>query len=252
MQKRYAKAIALIALTAPLGACNSFLGIHFARHARSAEPAVAEAARAAPETDAGRQQLTNGQTGLAIESFQKALASGEPAAPAVNGLGVAYARLGRFELALQYFKQAMDADPSDQRYQANVARLMQSPTFAMRRDGDLVAAQLQAEQAAAIPAAAQAASAAPAIGKLQRVSRGEVRIVSAAPEAAPVRTARVDGRFRPLVKITFADTPTPISATQGAAVKVDARFRPLVRVTLPEQDSSASKIDSAGQKDARR
>lgn len=251
MHKRYAKTIALIALTVPLGACNSFLGIHFARHARNPDPAVAEAARA-PATEAGRKQLTDGQTALAIESFQQALASGEPVAPAVNGLGVAYARLGRFELALQYFKQAMAADPLDPRYEANAARLMQSPTFAMRREADLAAAQLKAEQAAVVPATAQAASAVPAVGKLQRVSRGEVRIVTAAPEAAPLRTARVDGRFRPVVKITFADTALPISATQGAGVKVDARFRPLVRVTLPDQESSAPKVEAARQKDARR
>lgn len=251
MQKRYAKTIALIALTVPLGACNSFLGIHFARHARNPEPAVAEAARA-PATEAGRKQLTDGQTALAIESFQQALASGEPIAPAVNGLGVAYARLGRFELALQYFKQAMAADPLDPRYEANAARLMQSPTFAMRREADLAAAQLKAEQAAVVPATVQTASAAPTVGRLQRVSRGEVRIVTAVPEAAPLRSARVDSRFRPLVKITFADAPARVSATRGAGVKVDARFRPLVRVTLPEQDAPAAKIDTAGQKDARR
>lgn len=249
MQKRYAKTIALIALTVPLGACNSFLGIHFARHARNPEPAVAEAARA-PATEAGRKQLTDGQTALAIESFQQALASGEPIAPAVNGLGVAYARLGRFELALQYFKQAMAADPLDPRYEANAARLMQSPTFAMRREADLAAEQLKAEQAAVV-AATQTASAAPAVGRLQRVSRGEVRIVTAAPESAPLRSARVDSRFRPLVKITFADAPAPVSATQGAGVKVDARFRPLVRVTLPEQNAPL-KTEAAGQKDARR
>lgn len=251
MQKGFARPIALIALTVPLSACNSFLGIHFARHARNPEPTIAEAARA-PATEVGRQQLTDGQTGLAIESFQKALADGEPVAPAVNGLGVAYARLGRFELALQYFKQAMAADPLEQRYQANVSRLMGSPTFAMRREADLAGAQLRAEQAAAVPATVQAASAEPAVGKLQRVSRGEVRIVTAAPEAAPLRTARIDGRFRPLVKITFADTSAPASALQRAGVKVDARFRPLVRVPLPERGSSASKVEATGQKEARR
>lgn len=261
MQRHFTRAIVLIALSAPLGACNSFLGLHFARHARSPDPAMAEASPvgaarpAGPATEAGRRQLADGQTGLAIESFQKALSDGEPTAPAVNGLGVAYARLGRFELALQCFQRALAADPADARYEENIARLMRSPTFAMRHESDLAAAALKAEQDAGASGPAQASNELPAAGRMQRVSRGEVRIVTVAPGPAPLRAARIDRRFRPLVRVTFAEPPAgppPTSAAHDAATTVDARFRPLVRVTFPDQGVTQAQADPAGNRDARR
>lgn len=206
------RALVVIALVAPLGGCNSFLGIHFARQAPRAAPAAAPAPALAANTEsataAGRRQLTDGQTGLAIESFQRAMAAGEPIAPAVNGLGVAYARLERFDLAQRYFQQAIASDPANSHYADNLARLMRSPALAARRDGDIAREALQA--AAAAPVAGkttQAANAAAAVGKLQRVSRGEVRIASAPPQAAPAAPgqARVDSRFKPLVRISIAD-----------------------------------------------
>jgi tetratricopeptide (TPR) repeat protein len=261
MQRHFTRAIVLIALAAPLGACNSFLGLHLARHARNPDPVAAEASQvgatqtAGPATEAGRRQLADGQTGLAIESFQKALSDGEPIAPAVNGLGVAYARLGRFELALQCFQQALAADPADARYQENIARLMRSPTFAMRHDGDLVTAALKAEQEAGGVGPAQASNELPAIGRIQRVSRGEVRIVTVAPGTAPLRAAQINARFRPLVRVTFAEplaAQPPLSAAHSTAAKVDGRFRPLVRVTFPEQGAAQAPAGPAGKRDAPR
>jgi tetratricopeptide (TPR) repeat protein len=216
------RAAALIALSLPLGACNSFLGIHFARHTPRAAPSAATvpAQAAQSATAIGRQQLADGQTGLAIESFQRALASGEEVAPALNGMGVAYARLERFDLAQRYFQQAMASDPANPKYGDNLARLMRSPVFALRRESDIARAVIAAsppleiaDQAAG--SVGRSATAAPAVGSLQRVSRGEVRIATVAPQSAPVARgqATLDRQFKPLVRIALggAEPPRPQS-----------------------------------------
>lgn len=229
MRHIHMRAVVMIALSMPLGACNSFLGIHFARHAPKTVPAAAaspavELAATDAETTAGRQQLADGQIGLALESFQRALAKGEPPAPAINGLGVAYARLGRYDLARRYFEEAAASDPADPRYSDNLTRLMRSPTFAMRHESDIAAVAVKADQIAAIAAnPAGSPNPQPAVGQLQRVSRGEVRIATIAPQSAPVgsRQVQVDARYRPSVRLSLADA---------------SRVRPqsFVRITLPQ------------------
>lgn len=257
MPKHLVRAVVLIALSVPLGACNSFLGIHFARQAPKAERIAVRPANAAaaPATEFGRRQLADGQIGLAVESFRKALESGEPAAPAINGMGVAYARLGNFELALRYFQRAMEIDPANGRYAANLARLTQSPAFAMRRERDLAAAALAS--AAKVPTGqAGPSEERVALGKIERISRGEVRITTAAPQPAPTRTAtHVDQRFRPLIRISFAGSdaagaaPTPARA---AAAGVDKRFRPLVRVPFTKPRAAPAMPDATAKASAKR
>jgi len=203
------RAAVLIALSLPLGACNSFLGIHFARHTpRAVPPAAAVPAQAAQSATAiGRQQLADGQTGLAIESFQRALASGEEVAPALNGMGVAYARLERFDLAQRYFEQAIASDPANPRYADNLTRLTRSPVFAMLQARQIArTAALQIDAPAALGTRpAQTAVSATATGKMQRVSRGEVRIATVAPQSAPVARgqAMLERQFKPLVRIAL-------------------------------------------------
>lgn len=243
MSHFHTRALLVTMLALPLGACNSFLGINLARHAPRAAP-VAPAAPAlaggeASATVAGRALLAEGRTGLAIESFQRALASGEPIAPAVNGLGVAYARLGRFDLAQRYFRQAMASDPADPRYADNLARLMTSPTFVLRRDGDAVQATLRA---AAVPQASAPMSAnaraEPVMGRLQRVSRGEVRIATAPAQPAPIavqRAAKVDDQFKPLVRFSIAE-PSP----QGSIRVVLPKAKPADVATAPNGEAGTA------------
>lgn len=248
MRQVHIRALALIALSAPLGACNSFLGIHFARHAapvpeirlqpQSAQ-AAADAAGGQSATALGRRQLAEGQVGLAIETFRKALAGGEPIAPAVNGLGVAYARIGRFDLAQRYFEQAIASDPVEPKYADNLARLMRSPALAMRRDGDMVAAALKAAAPVVEAKAERNARAEPAQGQLQRVSRGEVRIATAPPQAPPItlRTAAVDSKFKPLVRFSLAELP-----------EAKAQHQPTgpIRIVLPEPTGAdAATVEAA-------
>lgn len=237
MRKASFTALLLAAGALPLGACTSLFGIHFAHNKPKVRPIDGETpmqaatAASASSTEAGRQHLADGRIGLAVESFQKALGAGEPIAPAANGLGVAYARLGRFELALRYFQEAVAAAPSDPRYSENIGRLTRSPAMAMRHDADLASAALEA------PVKHQDATAAAEPGRLQRVSRGEVRIVTVPAQSAPVRSAGMQGekRFKPIVRLTIPEA-APVQP------------RSFVRITLPEPKPALN----AGEKTARR
>lgn len=165
-----------------LSGCASIFGERFA--AKFSKFKSAEVAVAAPDsgkdktlfTDQGRKQLAEGQTGAALDSFRLAFATGEPSAPAFNGMGVAYVRLGMFEHAQRFFGLAIEAAPDEERYRSNMARLMTSPLLALRKDGDrapaIAAPSLaKAPEVMAVPAALET-------GKLMRVSRNEFRIVT--------------------------------------------------------------------------
>lgn len=199
MLRHAIRCTALIGATLALSGCATIFGKEFAaRWSKPRPAATSPEAPAKPElaryTDEGRRQLADGQTGAALDSFRLALLSGEPSGPAYNGLGVAYVRLGMFDNAQKLFAMAIEAAPNEQRYRDNLARLMVSPLVATRRDGERSAAVAAAgaELAAAKPAPATAAALRP--GQLERVSRGEFRIVTVpqtgtAPAADTKRTA---------------------------------------------------------------
>lgn len=78
----------------------------------------------------GRQQLANGQISAAVASFRLAAMDQTTQADAFNGLGVAYARLGRADLADRYFSAAIEARPEDMRFAGNLMRLRQQVMLA--------------------------------------------------------------------------------------------------------------------------
>lgn len=184
----------IIGASFALSGCASIFGEKFAAKFHRAKPASVEMASKKPVADPahytnlGRSQLTAEQTGAAIESFRLALAFREPPAPAYNGMGIAYVRLGMFEQAQELFDMAIKAAPEEEKYRANMARLMSSPLLAQRKDGD------RAAKIAAAAASAKVVAEAPVAGRLTRVSRGEFHISTVsgsgeAPIAKPVRTA---------------------------------------------------------------
>lgn len=59
----------------------------------------------------GKRELQLGNFGLAVEAFQAELRTKPDSIPALNGLAVAYARLGRADAAQQYFDRATALDP---------------------------------------------------------------------------------------------------------------------------------------------
>ena len=219
-------ATACIAL-APLmlGGCTVFHKLGFG-HARSVQQAsrVNEAMPAVSAdhfTAIGRAQLDAGNLGLAIEAFQQAIGTGEARGSALNGLGVAYAKLGGVELATQLFRQAMAEDPASERFAANLALLEQSQKSREAPGGVLTAEGTGAEAAA--PAAPR--SAAPETGAVT-VAQAEGRLVQVAPREFTIHTLR----------------PHPAVATAAATprrVTVPGAFRPIVRIVLRPQTPAA-------------
>ncbi len=212
--------LALLCLALP--GCSSLFGSNkMAAQTGTAQQmqvaAKAAEARPAVHTMAGRSALDQGSAGIAIESFTRAVTSGEAPAPAFNGLGVAYARIGRYDLAQRYFERAAQIDPVDTRYQANLARLMRSPLYARRFQADETRAMLakaEGEQAKAAQTR-QAAAAAP----LQRIGGNQFTLRTVAPAAgsAPVRTAMVVSRAKPAAPVTAKSVEAAFDASVGKA-----------------------------------
>jgi len=115
-----------------LGGCQSIFGHHARLDVRPAGGEVSSATYAVALAE-GRQELMRGEVGLAIVSLQTAATQPDTAAAAHNGLGVAYAMLGRGDLAERYFQQAVAEDPAEAKYAANLARYYQSREAALAR-----------------------------------------------------------------------------------------------------------------------
>lgn len=198
-----------------LGGCTMFHKLGFG-HARSVEQASSGSPVVTDGfTAAGRVQLDAGNPGLAIEAFQQGLGIGEPRAPALNGLAVAYARIGRVDLAAQLFRQAMAEDPASDRYAANLALLEQSQQPPAAPDSVRTAEQADAQITAPQPAAAPAT-------KVAEAPSGQIdgRLVQIAPREFAIRTVRSQN----------AGTASLAGATRQ--VTVPAGFRPIVRIAL--------------------
>ncbi|MFZ5467653.1 MAG: LytR C-terminal domain-containing protein [Pseudomonadota bacterium] len=61
--------------------------------------------------EAGLAHYSAGRYGLALESFQQALARHPNSIKALNAVAASYDRLGRFDVAMQYYHRALDIDP---------------------------------------------------------------------------------------------------------------------------------------------
>lgn len=128
--KRYIpRLLALVPLALALSGCGVLQKLGLV-HGNKGTRGVPELAHADLLTQLGRSQLDNAQPGLAAKTFEQALANGERPAPAFNGLGVSYAKIGKTALAAKFFTMAAQADPENQSYQANLALLYRSAQMA--------------------------------------------------------------------------------------------------------------------------
>lgn len=125
-----ASRLALCAVGAvTLSGCQLMSSLHLAHGVSRSEPGSAD--KELYFTARGRALLQAGQPGAAIEAFNLALATGEAPAPIYNGLGIAYARIGRPDLAYRFFQKAKMSDPANPTYAANLDRLVKSPQFTL-------------------------------------------------------------------------------------------------------------------------
>lgn len=226
-----------------LGGCNSLFGDKIAiRPAQNMAAPELNSEYAATQLEAARQALREDRLSDAIAGFRNARVDAGQAAAAANGLAVAYARLGRPDLAERYFNQAIMLAPEDTRYAANLQRFHRanaaeqairtasssepaSPVEAVRTA--LPDSQRQAAVVVSRPAS-----------RLVRVSGGEVQLAQAramAPRPAVVALARPDRASYP-VRIGLSSREVFVgrkpAAAQLSAAKVAARQEYPVKISI--------------------
>jgi tetratricopeptide (TPR) repeat protein len=190
----------VVAAAVSLGGCQSFPLTSWMF--KKDRPAVEEhqlAGNTAGALEEGGAFLREGNLSAAVASYRIALLDRATRADASNGLGVAYAKLGRDDLAARYFMGAIDAEPDNPKYVANLLRLQQQVFLARRVDdigqGEALAATASA---AALSRQADAGAAGSRTSDLvERISRGEVQI----------RT-RPDLGNAPRMAVAFASRPS--------------------------------------------
>jgi Flp pilus assembly protein TadD len=218
---RLLKVSATLLATVALSGCASIFGHGFADHGTAQSAPVLSVGTI--ELAAARRAMDAGMTAEAIDHFRAAQTDPQALPAASNGLGVAYARLGRFDLADRYFRMAMALEPANQRFAANMLRLQGDYALAQAR-----AAETTRLAEAAKPAVAVAAADRP--GALERVSRGEVRIRTV-PVAAAAPVAVVASR-----DALPARTTGPVS---GQSIRARAPAGYPVRIDLTKNAGSA-------------
>ncbi|MGV3512823.1 MAG: hypothetical protein ACO1OX_12565 [Novosphingobium sp.] len=172
MKQTYIRLLMVAPVALSLSGCGVMKKLGIFHGPRTAKAAV-QVASADALTQIGRSQLDENNPGLAAKSFEQALAAGEKPAPAFNGLGVAYARMGRADLAARYFGLAAKADPENERYSANLATLHKSTQMARLRAPDPQSTKV-AQASATAPFASPTAK---EEGRIVRLSPVEVKIV---------------------------------------------------------------------------
>lgn len=132
---------------------------------------------------AAKRQLALGNMGLAIDGFRKAVRENPSSADALNGLAVAYDRIGRFDLSREAFEQALALAPSDRAIMHNLER---SLTAQGRHAEAGRLAREMGEVTVAIPAPADLAKAEPPTAptpktnsrmRIERTSPREVALI---------------------------------------------------------------------------
>src|SRR5687768_14173450 len=105
---RFGHAVALVTAACMLAGCQTIFGSDRGMGAAAEQDFEQQAAReAAEQLKLGRAHLDRRKYGAAIAAFRSARLDPAHAATAQNGLAVAYAQLGRPDLAERYFRLAM-------------------------------------------------------------------------------------------------------------------------------------------------
>lgn len=174
----------------------------------------------------GRVQLSQGHISAAVATYRLARMDPSTAAQAENGLGVAYAKLGRFDLADRYFRSAVEREPQDMRFTANLLRLQR--TVMMARAKLRTAEPVLAKAEPAAEPRGKVASAPP----VHRLSDGIVKI-----------STREDLGARPQVAIAFLERPekalpeaepeTPVEEVAEAAKPIEESSKQKV-IVVPQ------------------
>ena len=220
--KKVPATLAALAVVMPLSGCQSFINaFNFGDHTRSTQPLFGEA-----DLEEGRRLLADGQYGNAIPALQRAALNRQTAPDAANALGVAYARIGRGDLAERYFRAAVTLAPQEAKFAANLERFYASDLAQDMRT--LHAQREEARKAYSDFAKSGAAITEEPVNEQRLVtSGGEQRKITLERGMATSRIA-LDGaepqKARVRVRTAEADE-TPV--TQAPAVRVRVSGQPV-------------------------
>ena len=139
--KKPATIAILVAAPLALGACSAMTTPGGTQSAENASGASLDDYFAG-RLEAGRTHLAHGRVTAAIDAFRQARVHRDYAADAANGLAVAYARIGRDDLAERYFREAISLAPENEKFARNLARLegrvtVDAPVFAEAQDAPI-------------------------------------------------------------------------------------------------------------------
>lgn len=239
MKTTLSAAMLLAAGAAVLGGCQAMGSGHALREGLRIPQERSREEYAAGQLSLGREALGLEQWGLALTSFRLVRHMPDHAAEASNGMAIAYAQIGRPDLAERLFRDAVALAPGDRRYRANLTRFYAvTPEFAVKTDRGAELAVASAPTAPAVPAVRTIASrqgsatirlVMPA-SRMVRVSPGEVRLGRPAEAAQrPALAANGGRRLNP----QFRRAPTLPSATVAPSrVTVRSAAAYPVRITV--------------------
>ncbi|MCA0903695.1 tetratricopeptide repeat protein [Qipengyuania aquimaris] len=215
--KKVPATLAALAVVMPLSGCQSFINaFNFGDHTRSTQPLFGQA-----DLEEGRRLLAEGQYGNAIPALQRAALNRQTAPDAANALGVAYARIGRGDLAERYFRAAVTLAPQDAKFAANLERFYASDLAQDMRT--LHAQREEARKAYAEFAQSEASIAAQPINEERLVqSGGEQRKITLERGTATARIAldgAEPGKARVRVRTAKAGE-TPAASSPSVRVRV--------------------------------
>lgn len=197
---------------------------------RPLEQGFAAAGVADPYGD-GKQHLAAGRYELAVQRFGQALASDRRSLGALNGIAIAYTRLGHFDIAQTYFERALQTDPTHVPTLNNYGwsltqqgRLREARPFlelalrlAEQADAPIVAGNIESIRRAspsALLAALEREGAQRGAHRLIRVDEDAYRLETAATPAGPSEPAPA------------ADRTLPAEASSAVQPRPDIRVDP--------------------------
>ncbi len=252
---RTVKILACSVAVLSLSGCNSFLAELGLGKRGASDPSFAQN-DGTSRLEMGKAALRAGAPGNAIHHFERAILDPVQAVDAYNGMGIAYAKLGREDLAERFFNAALMLRPTDERIARNLDRLYNSEignsprALALKEaNTDAILAQAEADALARgymHPEAAKiekrgAISLDRRRGDLARSSRQEIVISGAAPitksKPAPVQEAlakRAPGRV---------GNASPITVGSKTKVEAEAKEVDQVKTAEPEKKDAVAALD---------
>jgi hypothetical protein len=248
--------LATVALTATFGCASSPK-----MQVRAVTPPIASS----PSLEQGIALLRSGNVAMAIETLRIAARQDPGSKRALNALGVAYDRLGRFDLSRSYYEQALALAPAD-------ADILHNLSVSLRMQGRIAEAEevAQEEQSRRLATTEQHADAAPqsmpalapsgtpsvlAAGGGTAVEPEQQqleKVASPSQPPAPVRAARPGFAVRgasidvalppPMIARVRVEPSARIAVAEPSATIASVNVAPLVQATVAQRRPAIASV----------